>query len=116
MSASDEGEIWVSAADGGVSFVYNAVGDNLKTPINIPSHQANVPGNPTGNIYNGTTDFLITGTGTPSEFIFASEDGTVSAWNDPTGGTAVVEENRHHNRSSQRPADAHLRGNNYMYV
>src|SRR5258706_4184229 len=39
MSASDEGEIWVSAADGGVSFVYNAVGDNLKNPINIPSHQ-----------------------------------------------------------------------------
>src|SRR5215471_15687263 len=74
MSASDEGEIWVSAADGGVSFVYNVVGDDLMPAVTIPSHQAGVPGNPTGNIYNETPDFVIPGTGEPSEFLFASED------------------------------------------
>ncbi|MEP6514223.1 MAG: hypothetical protein ABJA79_10155, partial [Parafilimonas sp.] len=88
MSASDEGEIWVSAADGGVSFVYDKTGAQTKSPVHIPSHDANTPGNPTGNLYNGTTDFIIPGTNTPSEFIFASEDGTISAWNDPTGTSA----------------------------
>lgn len=88
MSASDEGDIWVSAADGGVSFVYNKKGGHEMPPVSIPSHELNTPGNPTGNTYNETEDFIIPGTGEKAEFLFASEDGTVSAWN--SGPAAVV--------------------------
>lgn len=116
MSASDEGEIWVSAADGGVSFVYNQAGDNLMPPVSIPSHEANVPGNPTGNIYNETPDFVIPGTNEPAEFIFASEDGTISAWNDPMGSSAVIVADRHNSASYKGLAIANDGGNNYLYV
>lgn len=90
MSADDEGEIWVSANETGLSFVYGLTGQHLMPPVSIPSHDAGVPGNPTGNIYNETSDFIIPGTNTTAEFIFAEEGGTVSAWNDATGSTAVV--------------------------
>lgn len=90
LSADDEGEIWVSSNETGLSFVYGPTGRHLMTPVAIPSHDQSVPGNPTGNIYNNTDDFIIPGTGTKAEFIFADEHGTISAWNDPTGSTAVI--------------------------
>lgn len=90
LSANDEGQIWVSANATGLSFVYDLTGGHLLPSVVIPSHDPNTPGNPTGNIYNNTEDFIIPGTNTKAEFIFAEEGGTVSAWNDPTGTTAVV--------------------------
>lgn len=101
MSA-DEGEIWVSAADGGVTFVYDKTGKHLMPKVTIPSHEQNVPGNPTGNVYNETEDFVIPGTGEPAEFIFASEDGTISAWNDPLGTAAKVVADRSANDASYK--------------
>ncbi len=88
MAVSDGGGIWVSAADGGVSYVYSDRGKQLIPPVSIPSHLAGSPGNPTGQVYNRTTDFVIGGTGNPAKFIFASEDGTISAWNG--GSTALI--------------------------
>jgi uncharacterized protein (TIGR03118 family) len=117
MSASDEGGIWVSAADGGVSYVYNNRGMQLIPPVSIPSHVAGTPGNPTGNIYNGTEDFTVAGTGLPAEFLFASEDGTVSAWNDNTGATAVVVADRANQGASYKGlAIANDSGANFLYV
>jgi uncharacterized protein (TIGR03118 family) len=117
MSASDEGGIWVSAADGGVSYVYNNRGVQLLPPVNIPSHVAGTPGNPTGNIYNETEDFTVAGTGLPAEFLFASEDGTVSAWNDNTGASAVVVADRADKDASYKGlAIANDGGSNFLYV
>ncbi|MBV9963146.1 MAG: TIGR03118 family protein [Parafilimonas sp.] len=117
MSASDEGGIWVSAADGGVSYVYNNRGVQLIPPVSIPSHIAGAPGNPTGNIYNGTSDFMVNGTGLPAEFLFASEDGTVSAWNDNTGSNAVIVADRSKKGASYKGlAIASDGGTNYLYV
>ena len=59
MAVSSGGGIWVSAADGGVSYVYNDKGKQLIPPVTIPSHVAGAPGNPTGQVYNETTDFVI---------------------------------------------------------
>jgi len=87
MAVSDGGGIWVSAADGGVSYVYSDRGKELIPPVSIPSHISGAPGNPTGQVYNRTPDFVISGTGNPAKFIFASEDGTISAWN---GGSSAV--------------------------
>jgi uncharacterized protein (TIGR03118 family) len=117
MSADDEGEIWVSANETGLSFVYGPTGQHLLPPVLIPSHDANVPGNPTGNIYNSTSDFIIPGTNTPAEFVFAEEGGTVSAWNDPTGSTAVVVADRTAwNAVYKGVAIANDAGANFIYV
>ena len=37
-------------------------------------------GTPTGQVFNGTTDFQLT-PGNPARFIFVTEDGTISGWN-----------------------------------
>jgi uncharacterized protein (TIGR03118 family) len=87
MSESPGGTFWVSAADGGLSFVYDRTGKQVLSPVSIPSHLPNSPGNPTGQIFNGTTDFVIPGTGSTAKFIFASEDGTLSGWN---GGSSAI--------------------------
>ena len=92
LSASPGGTFWISAADGGVSFVYNNKGAPIIPAVTIPSHLPGSQGNPTGNIYNPTTDFLIPGTGAPSKFIFASEDGTISAWNGGPSAMIVADE------------------------
>jgi len=39
-----------------------------------------VPGAPTGAVFNGGTHFLLA-PNDPARFMFASEDGTISAWN-----------------------------------
>jgi uncharacterized protein (TIGR03118 family) len=93
------GPFWVSSNNGTLtptstgnpSEVYG--GDVGGSPITQP-FKVNIPtGNPTGQVFNSTTsDFMITdGTTTAkSAFIFASENGTVSAWafnvGVPTGG------------------------------
>jgi uncharacterized protein (TIGR03118 family) len=81
LSASPGGTFWISAADGGVSFVYNAIGIQPIPPVTVPSHVRGMPGNPTGQIFNGTTDFVLTEINKPALFLFASEDGTISGWN-----------------------------------
>src|SRR6476620_4006463 len=54
LSADDEGEIWVSANETGLSFVYDLTGAHLMPPVTIPSHSPKMRGKPTGNIYNHT--------------------------------------------------------------
>ncbi len=115
MSASPGGTFWISAADGGLSYVYNSLGVQPLSPVRIPSHMHGVPGNPTGNIFNGTTDFVISGTGKPAAFLFASEDGTVSGWN---GGTAavVVADRSGDGAGYTGLAIANDGGSNFLYV
>lgn len=52
----------------------------IPTAGNGPSSPTglNGPGTPTGIVYNGSTDFQIQGE--PAAFIFATLDGTISAW------------------------------------
>ncbi|MEP6682303.1 MAG: TIGR03118 family protein [Parafilimonas sp.] len=115
MAVSSGGGIWVSAADGGVSYIYNDKGAQLIPPVSIPSHITGAPGNPTGQVFNATTDFVIPSTGNPAKFIFASEDGTVSAWNG--GSAAVVTADRAKNDASYKGiAIANDGGANFLYV
>ena len=115
MSESPGGTFWISAADGGVSFVYDKTGTAVISPVHIPSHEKNVPGNPTGQIFNGTADFVIPGTGATAKFIFASENGTISGWN---GGPSaiVVADRRKEDASYKGIAMAYNNGANYLYA
>jgi uncharacterized protein (TIGR03118 family) len=78
---------WLSDNDTGWSTLYTAAGtqESLKVVIptagNGPVEAAglNGPGSPTGIVFNGSkTDFQVSGAS--SSFIFATLDGTISAW------------------------------------
>lgn len=91
---------WISNNAGGTSTVYNAAGLVAAPPTNIvisplvvtvpnaPSQPP--PGSPTGVMFNGSpTDFLLAA-GQQANFIWATEDGTISGWNPAVKPTTAV--------------------------
>jgi uncharacterized protein (TIGR03118 family) len=89
LAASPTGPWWVAAADSGVATVYDGNGAIIPLVVSIPGIPG--PGEPTGMVFNPTSEFVITdGPDTaPASFLFASEDGTISAWSGsvPPGST-----------------------------
>jgi uncharacterized protein (TIGR03118 family) len=78
---------WISDNDTGWSTLYAATGKQVPLRVSIltagngPASPTglNGPGSPTGVVYNGSkTDFQVQGDSAP--FIFATLDGTISAW------------------------------------
>ena len=76
---------WISDNGTGVSTLYTAAG--VPAPVGnplivtIPSASGQTQGTPTGQVFNGNTSAFIVSNGTTSEsanFIFATEDGTIS--------------------------------------
>lgn len=84
ISFSATSPLWISANHTSVSVIYDKNGTTVIPPVTIK----NGNGAPTGQVFNGTTGFVIPETGKPARFIFAGEDGTLSAWN---GGSAAVQ-------------------------
>jgi uncharacterized protein (TIGR03118 family) len=86
IATSATGPFWVSDAGTGLSTIYSSTGgvstiSTTVVTIPIPAGDTNLA-TPTGIIFNGTTNFVVqvSGTNTPAHFIFATEDGTISAW------------------------------------
>jgi uncharacterized protein (TIGR03118 family) len=83
------GAFWVSSNGGGLSELYagDVSGSSITQPFKVI-----IPGGgkPTGQVFNPTTDFMITdGTDTKAAvFIFAAETGIISGWN-PNVGVAA---------------------------
>jgi len=77
---------WVSDNLSGWSTLYNATGAPQALKVLIPTAGngpaeptgLNGPGTPTGLVFNGSKDFQVQGQSAP--FIFATLDGTISAW------------------------------------
>jgi uncharacterized protein (TIGR03118 family) len=78
---------WIADNDTGWSTLYNAAGAQTALRVVVPTAGngpvsatgLNGPGTPTGIVFNGSkTDFQVSGTA--SSFIFATLDGTISAW------------------------------------
>jgi uncharacterized protein (TIGR03118 family) len=76
---------WISDNGTGVSTLYTAAG--VPAPVGnplivtIPSASGQTQGTPTGQVFNGNTSAFIVSNGTTSgsaNFIFATEDGTIS--------------------------------------
>jgi uncharacterized protein (TIGR03118 family) len=84
------GVAWISSEGMGVSTVYDKTGAQILAPVAIPSPAAATGGAPTGQVFNATTDFILTG-GNPAKFIFAGTDGVISAWNTGTAAVKVVD-------------------------
>ncbi len=70
----------------------NAVTGLTTVGVTIPTSATGVQANPTGQVYNGTGDFLIpTNNGQePALFIFDGEGGTIAAWAKDSGASAVT--------------------------
>src|SRR5215510_6703119 len=92
MSHSATSPTWVSDNGTGLTTLYNTAGTKQGLVVTIPppaGSPAGTTSKPTGQVFNGTTDFAVSNgtTSAASRFIFATEDGTVSGWNptvDPT--------------------------------
>ena len=86
VSFSPTSPFWVSNQGTNTSTLYSVTPtgiSKLGLTVDIPK-TASGPQGPTGQVNNTTTTFLVNGK--PAVFIFASLNGTISAWN---GGTAA---------------------------
>jgi uncharacterized protein (TIGR03118 family) len=88
ISLSSTSPFWVSNHLSGTSTLYSGNGAITAVVVTIPPGKASTPpGRPTGQVQNGSNGFILQN-GTKASFIFATEDGTISAWN--TGTVAQV--------------------------
>jgi uncharacterized protein (TIGR03118 family) len=87
ISSSATSPFWVSNQVTGTSTLYNGVGKPQALIVTIPPSGGG--GNPTGQIFNTSSDFALT-TGGKALFIFASLNGTISGWNGAQGTTAQI--------------------------
>lgn len=92
---------WVVSDNGtGLATQYDANGVGIPPVITIPppaSSPAGTTAAPTGNVFNGTSDFAVAegSHSGPSQFLFATEDGTISGWNPTVDMThAILEVDR----------------------
>jgi uncharacterized protein (TIGR03118 family) len=100
MASSPSGPTWVSDNGVGVSTLYN--GQGLQQPsasaplvVTIPPPAGSPAGtlaSPTGIVFNGTSNFTVSANGAsaPAAFLFATEDGTISGWNQTVDPTKAI--------------------------
>jgi uncharacterized protein (TIGR03118 family) len=96
LVASATSPFWIADNNGNVSTLYNAEGEAFPVGnpliVTIPSPTAPTGGTPTGVVFNGTSDFVISQgpkSGAPL-FLFATEDGTILGWNPNVNLTSAV--------------------------
>jgi uncharacterized protein (TIGR03118 family) len=91
MSRSSGSPWWISDNGTGLTTLYGATGTPASLVVTIPpaDSSSGQGGTPTGQIYNGTSGFLLA-PGFPARFIFVTEDGTVSGWNPGVNATSAV--------------------------
>jgi uncharacterized protein (TIGR03118 family) len=85
---------WVSDERTGLSTLYNSTGGVQSLVVTVPPPAGSTaPSTPTGVIFNGTTNFVIpvSTSNAPAHFIFATLDGTISAWASSVQPEAVLE-------------------------
>jgi uncharacterized protein (TIGR03118 family) len=85
IASSGSGPIWIANNGSGTSTVYQGNGTPVPLVVTIPAGSANTEGGgvPTGTVFNGTGEFMVTENSVSGSaiFIFAGEDGTISGWN-----------------------------------
>ena len=87
LSNAPTSPLWVSDNGADVSTLYSAA--DGATPAIVPLVVSIPGGAPTGQVFNSTAQFWLPG-GNPALFIFAGENGMISAWNKDQGTAAVL--------------------------
>ncbi|HEY4546101.1 MAG TPA: TIGR03118 family protein [Pedomonas sp.] len=97
VSFSPDGPFWVSNQATGTSTLYTGSGEPfpVSNPLVVNIPQSGPVAGPTGQVFNGTSDFVLPNGATPAPaaFLFANLDGSISGWNgsgDPTQAVTVV--------------------------
>jgi uncharacterized protein (TIGR03118 family) len=78
LARSAGSPFWVSDQGSGWSTIYTGAGVKEGLVVSVPSFDGAGPGQPTGIVVNGSSDFQIGGAN--SFFLFATLDGTISGW------------------------------------
>jgi uncharacterized protein (TIGR03118 family) len=81
------GPFWVSDQGSGWSTLYDGKGVKKGLEVLIPSAGAG-PGQPTGIVFNGSSDFQVQGWA--ARFLFATLDGTISGWAPQSNPSASI--------------------------
>ena len=91
VAAAPGGPFWIADNNSNLATVYDGTGAPQALVVTIPAG-TNGPANPTGQVFNGTTDFVITTTtgSAPAQFIFAGEGGTITGWAQTVSGTTAT--------------------------
>ncbi len=87
IAVGSGGTFWISDNHSGKSTLYDLNGNTQGAPVSIPAGKDSV-GSPTGAVFNATSDFQMPDGSGKALFIFAGEDGSLSAWN--TGAAAKI--------------------------
>jgi uncharacterized protein (TIGR03118 family) len=92
LSHSSNGPWQVSDNGTGLSTQYTSVGKQVPPAVTIPTPAGVKTAAPTGNVFNSTIDFVISKNGKSfaSQFIFATEDGTISGFNSKVDSTHAI--------------------------
>jgi uncharacterized protein (TIGR03118 family) len=117
IARSSTGPWWVSDKGKGVSTIYNGSGQLAPpTLVTVPSAGQASAGSPTGIVFNGSSDFDVA-SGKPGIFIFATFDGTISAWNPQVNpSVAIVKVNATPGSVLTGATIAESKGKRFLYV
>jgi uncharacterized protein (TIGR03118 family) len=88
---------WVANNHTGTSTLYDGKGNANALVVSIPGVNGEEAGEPTGIVFSGGTDFVVTDgvKKGPARFIFAGEDGAITGWSpDVNLNEAIVAINR----------------------
>jgi uncharacterized protein (TIGR03118 family) len=91
LAFSATSPFWISDAGKSVATLYNGSGSITPLVVTIPAGaKGPAKSSASGQVNNNTTVFLLP-TGTKASFIFATEDGTISAWAGGAASTVMVD-------------------------
>jgi uncharacterized protein (TIGR03118 family) len=86
IAFSPTSPFWVSDQRTNVATLYH--GDGVIVPLVVSIPGGGFPSGPTGDVFNGTSGFVVNGS--PAAFMFATLQGTIAAWNGSLGSTAAI--------------------------
>ncbi|MFP3567381.1 TIGR03118 family protein [Paraburkholderia sp. SIMBA_030] len=91
IAFNPKGFVWVADNATSVATLYDGNGVPQSLVVSIPDGSSG-PANPTGIVFNGTTDFVVSqgGKSGVGAFIFDGEGGTITAWSPTVNPTSAV--------------------------
>jgi uncharacterized protein (TIGR03118 family) len=120
ISFGPGGPFWVSDNANGLTTLYNTEGAVQPLVVTIPpAAGVSGPGSPTGQVFNPTKGFVVSAgsKSAPAVFIFATEDGTISAWSftvNPASAVVMVDRSREHAVYKGLALYTDVNGNTYL--
>ena len=119
VAFNPNGFVWVANNGTATSTLYDGDGRPQSLVVTVPG-VAGAPGKPTGIVFSGSANFVVTRNGVsgPGRFIFAGEDGSISAWAPnvaPTSALLAIDNSAEHSSYKGLALAANGQGN-FLYA